>query len=345
MKKKKAPPPSQDKGKIRSAIYFIKSFGSDQKKPHKVWEQNGKSGLAQGHTSLVVVQLEKGPVLIGYDKVTQKTDAYRLCTSDPWIQEKSSIELSGGPWDSLDTFVLGNNKYLMAYRRDTGDFGFYQIRDDLTVSKPFVPALGPNTLTNGFTAVAPFTSVRQQYFIGYDSYTGRVASFSLVVKPSSGGDVPPLHAEDIWEHKWSNGWKNFVFFQLGGSNFFFKINPIEVRVNIDHILDDPSKGTVEIGTYQKKELTDALSVKMAAKVPWIRDEPYLLTWKEDLGDKAKKGSDKTKKPASGLATLYGINSDCRGWTEVANFATPRNISSVVPYSADKAAYALFYSIG
>lgn len=293
---------------------------------NQVWAQ-AASGLAAGYTALVPVQVGAATALFAYNKTTQKADVYTLTDSAPWVQLSSAkIDLAGPAWDSLSTFVLGNDPYLMTYEREHGNFGFYRIANDLTVSKPYTFYFARNTPTHGFTTVAAYTSLGQVTFTGYDFDTGIVANFSLAVTSSSADGVPPLLAQNLWYHQWAKGWTRFAFFQLGGANFFFKINTAKLNVNIDHMQDNPAAGSVEVGSYLQAQLPDALSITNTAHVPWSNGEPYLLTYIA----------------SSGATVVYRIHADCQGWTNLNACTTEKDASQTVPYRIGNTSFVLFY---
>jgi len=236
------------------------------------------------------------------------------------------VNLIGGPWDTIRSFVLGNVEYLLAYRADTGGFGFFAVADDLTVSPPYIFAGSHTTPADGFTTVAPYTSLSGQYVLGYNFATGRVENFSVVVVPSSTGGKPALLALNVWYHLWAPGWTHFSFFQLGGSNFFFKINTAKLNVNIDHMQDNPAMGSIEIGSQLQAQLPDALSIDAAAIIPWAYGEPYLLTYIA----------------SSGATAVYRIHSDCLGWTLQVSSTTVPGASMAIPYRIGDMSYALLY---
>ncbi len=294
---------------------------------HPVWTQGASGTIAAGYTSLVPVQISGSVVLFAHNKAAQKTDVYMLSDSDPRVQRThAQPDLAGGPWDIVSAFVLGNDSYLLTYRRDDGRFGFFRIVGDLSVSKPYSFALPRNTPTKGFSTVAPFTSLRQQYFLGYDFDTGVVATFNVAVTSSSVGGVPPLHARNVWYYRWAEGWTHFVFFQFGGANFFFKINTAKLNVNIDHIQDDPAQGTVEVGTGLQTQLADALSIDIAAAVPWDAGEPHLLTYIA----------------SNGATGVHLVHANCEGWTNLDVSTTVTGASQAVPFRIGGASYVLFY---
>lgn len=310
-----------------NAIYSIAAeTGSPQVALKQEWTQ-GDTGLSVGYTSLVPVQIGGKLVLFAFNKATQQLDAYILSASDPWIQQTAyKANLSDGPWDTLNSFVLGNVQYLLTYRADTGGFGFFAVADDLTVSRPYIFSASHTTPSNGFTTVAPYTSLNGQYVMGYDFITGRVENFSVAVVPSSTGGKPALLALNVWYHLWAPGWTHFAFFQLGSSNFFFKINTAKLNVNIDHMQDNPAMGSIEIGSQLQAQLPDALSIDAAAIIPWRYGEPYFLTYIA----------------SSGMTAVYKIRSDCLGWTPQTSSTTVSGASLAIPYRIGDTSYVLLY---
>lgn len=292
-----------------------------------VWQQ-AAAELAAGYTAMIAVQAGATTALYAYNQATQKADVYTLTDRAPWVQLSSAkVDLSGPAWESLSTFVLGNEPYLMTYEKTHGNFGFYRIAPDLTVSKPYTFYFARNTPTHGFTTVGVYSSLSQITFTGYSFDTGIVANFSLAVTPSSADGTPPLLAQNVWYHQWAKGWTRFAFFQLGGSNFFFKINTAKLNVNIDHMQDNPAMGSVEVGSYLQAQLPDALNVTNTAHIPWTNGEPYLLTYIA----------------SSGATVVYRIHADCQGWTSLAACTTEKNAALTIPYRIGDHSFVLFYS--
>ncbi len=312
-----------------SSIYSISSGASagtvalDQ-----VWKQTDGGVLTAGYSSLIPVQVGTRVVLFGYDKEKQTVDGYNLLGSAPWIEYcTSQADLPGGPWDIVNTFILGSEPYLLTYRQQDGILSFFRIADDLSLSKPYIFYPPRTTPSAGFTVIQPFTSLGFQYMLAYNTDTGKVANFSIAVKSSSSEpDIPPLLGLNVWYHEWAKSWKHFAFFQFGGSNFFFKINTGKLNVNIDHIQDDPAMGTVEVGSHLETQLPDALSIDAAAPVPWNAGETYLLTYIA----------------SSGVTAVYRIHPDCLGWSELNTSITVIDASHVVPYRIGDRSFVLYY---
>lgn len=308
-------------------IFSVQPDGSGKISLQPVWSQTSDPGFASGHTHLVPMQIGNRVILVGYDKQTRATSAYGLNAGDPWVQPLDSrIDLSGGPWDAVDSFVFGNDPYLMTYRSDHGTFSFFKIAADLTASPPYSVAYPRNWPTKGFTTVAPFSSLGAQYVLGYDFEHGTVAIYSLTTVTSAPGGAPALLAQNAWYHTWAKGWTRFAFFQLGGANFFFKINTAKLNVNIDHIQDNPAAGTVEVGSYLQSQLPDAEAIDIAARIPWAHGEPYLLTYIA----------------SSGKTDVYRIHGDCQGWTRMGTSPIMTGTKIVTPYRIGDGSFVLFY---
>lgn len=282
--------------------------------------------LPSGYTSMVPVKVGDSVVLYAHDRSSGTAGIYRLQAEAPFVEATDvKADLSAQAWDSLHTFVLGNEPYLMAYESQHGNFCFYPVKSDLSLAVPYDFLFARNTPTNGFTSVGVYPSVNQIVFTGYQFDTGTVANFTLAVVPVSIGDAPPLLAQNVWYHQWAKGWTHFAFFQLGGSNFFFKINTLKLNVNIDHMQDDPSQGSVEIGSWLQDLLPEAADVTTAAIVPWDTGEPRLLTY---VG-------------TSGQATVRRVHADCQGWSTLATFDTISGFTQTVPYRIGNSSFVLF----
>jgi hypothetical protein len=307
-----------------SQIFLIKDQDS-KVTLNSIFSDDG-SILKKGYTSMTPIKIGEETLLFAYNKTTQKMDTFTLYDKDPWVKpKKSGISMPDNSWDTLDTFVLGNNPYLLTYQKDNGIFGIYQVANDLSLSEPYRLRLTRLTPTDGFTTVAPFTSLGQQYFLGYNFDTGTVTSFKIVVETTSEEGSLPLRALNIWYHQWAKNWTHFAFFKFGDSNFFFKINTGKLNVNIDHLQDDPAKGTIEVGSHLQKLMPNALSISNVTEIPWENDEPHILTY---VG-------------ADGLTSIYRIHADCKGWTKLGESNTQKNSSIISSYRINNS-YTLFY---
>ena len=90
------------------------------------WDAGQSERLAAGYTSAIPIQIGGGLYLFAYNKADQHSDIYRLEAAKPWLTPLASkINLEGGPWDTINTFVLGNEPCLLTYRADSGAFGSF----------------------------------------------------------------------------------------------------------------------------------------------------------------------------------------------------------------------------
>src|SRR5258708_18448910 len=128
-----------------NAIYSINAAsGTTQGALAQKWAQ-GATGLCAGYTSLVPAQIGGKLILFAFNKTTQQLDAYTLTGSDPWVtQTPCKANLTGGPWDTLNSFVLGNVRYLLTYRADSGGVVFFDVARELNLT-PAVIFFGSHT--------------------------------------------------------------------------------------------------------------------------------------------------------------------------------------------------------
>lgn len=127
----------------------------------------------------------------------------------------------------------------------------------------------------------------------------------------------PLVMLPIWSHPWAPGWTRFAFFQFGGENFFLKTNignPKNTKVknvNIDHVLDNISTGTVEVVAMSLPDYNNLTNVE-----PFTMGsgDPYFVTYLSK----------------SGAVTLNRFHGDCLGWSQVASLNAPAAATLVVP---------------
>lgn len=285
--------------------------------------------LPSGYTNLTHVTVANRPTLFAYNRDKKSLDIYIITDSagsfELVVKDSDSLKLKD--WDLISSFVLGNRNYLMTYEKSGGYFGFYEINSDLTLSEnPYLFANKRDSPTQNFTTVEAFESLGLMYICCYDSNSGTVAAFSLDVIASTKNGTPPLNMLNVWYHHWAKYWENFVFFKLGCSNFFFKINKGKLNVNIDHIQDNPAKGSVEVGSYLQNQLPNAKDVTIASLVPWENGEPHLVTY------------DSTSQEAN----LYRIHADCQGWTSIKSTKIEQ-ATIIVTYRINDTSYILFYN--
>ena len=319
---------SDEKNEHRAKIYCVRGHGIGRFDAARRGVEAGARRARRGVLGARPAHGREKHVLLAYDKTTEKVDAFTLGGSAPYLHRAhDDITLKGGPYDLFDTFVLGNETYLLAYRADNGTFAFFRVLPNLTVSPPYTFTKPRVTPTHGFTTIGAFSSLGLQYVMAYDFENGTVGAFSVAVTNTSTGGVPPLLVQNVWYHQWAKGWTRFAFFQLGGSNFFFKTNTAKLNVNIDHLQDDPSKGSVEVGSWLQNQLPDALAIDVVKYVPWANGEPYFLTYIA----------------ASGKTTVNRIHADCLGWTQTAEATTMTGATLAATYRIGGDSFVLLYT--
>jgi hypothetical protein len=270
--------------------------------------------ITTAYTTLLPLSLGGRTYLLGHSKGNAKLDVFQFLPKGPKLKR-----LPGGPQiaagaDILETFTLGNRPYLVAYVAKTGVFNIYSIGNNLALSKPLLFFRNHElALSQGFATVKSFSLFGEVAFLGYRNDTGYVAMYTLVMTSTSPDDTPPLRVDPVWSHQWAKGWTRFAFFQLGGENFFFKTNTWKPNVNIDHVSDDPSAGTVEVGTEMDPDRA-MQSVDIVQPVTVNNGDPYFIAYKKKSGE----------------LTLNRIHGDCLGWTKSDTVAAKANAGQVVP---------------
>jgi hypothetical protein len=290
----------------------------------QVWTQEGTAPLVAGYSHLVPIADRERLKLIAIDRDTQASTAFEVQSGDPWITPVQSQLGLEGPFDLVEPFVLGNVPHLLTYASEPGQFAFYPIANDLSSQPPYryFRRRGP-AASNGFDVTTPMDVGGAMYYLCYGSESGRVLIYSLAVTTTSPRDAAPLVSAPVWIHQWARRWVRFAFFQLGGGNFFLKTNVGRLNVNIDHVLDNPADGTVEVGT--ELDLEDALDLDIVRPFYLEGSEPYFLTYKKD-----------------GTTTFNRFHSDCHGWTTEARLASVSEATQIVPLQVGDACYVLFY---
>jgi hypothetical protein len=289
--------------------------------------QSGEEPLASGYRHLVSLTLAGAAYLIAVGETGEAT-AFAVTGAEPWLAPAaSSLEL-GGPWDTIEPFQLGGATYLLAYASTTGELAFIPLDEQLRSHTPYrFSRVRPPGPTAGFDVAQPIVVNGMVYVLCYSAATGNVNAYSLTATAAAAAGSPPqtpaLLAAPIWVHQWARNWTRFAFFQLGGETFFLKTNTGKLNVNIDHVLDDPTQGTVEVGTYL--QLDNALELDLVRAFHLGGGDPYFIAY---LGN--------------GSTTLYRFHGDCQGWTAQASLQTIADATQIVPVDVAGETYALFY---
>jgi len=295
----------------------------------EVFSQDGDAPLASGYKQIVTIASGANNYLIGFD-ASGKGSAFKLSPKAPFFEAVPS-SIDAGNADIIEPFILGLNPYLLAYEAEKGVLSFYPVNGDLTAPKPpYVYRHVRVPLTQGFTVCKPVIINNLLYIVTYNFKTGDVNIWSLTVTPyppaGSPAGTPPLLILPVWVHQWAKSWSRFAFFYMGEETFFFKINfGPKLNVNIDHLLDDPSQGSVEVGTWMQNQLVDPTKIDIVQPFTMGDGEPYYVTYRND-----------------GWTDWFRIHIDCQGWTKEHSGATIKDATQVVPYQLGNERFALFY---
>jgi hypothetical protein len=269
------------------------------------------NSLPPAPTSMTVDLAGAEPRLIVYDSSSARAFAYTLDAGSVELSAEASFNVGTG-WDIVEAFVSNQSPYLMCYRSSDGTFAFYNLADSLSPPMTFSLTHNPG-MTKGYTSVKCFRAREGAAFLGYNEGNGSVGIYSFA--PSS---TPRCE----WWHQWAAGWTRFALFQYGAENFFFKTNVKKLNVNIDHVLDDLTAGTVEVGT--QLPLDNALQLAVVEPLTLANGEPHFVAYMPD-----------------GTTQISRFNGDCLGTTQLARWNSLAQATHAVPYRLGGDAFVLF----
>jgi hypothetical protein len=309
------------------AVFQVERASVEQLRVEQVSAGNAAEVLGGTCSTLTPVLVKEEAYLLAYDSTSGKATVVRQTSAAPWLTRVGSIAL-GTALDAIEPFILANQPYLMCYQAKAGidpngaatrdgTFTFCQVLESLKLGVGYrfrrTHELG---ITKGFTTVKAFTSAGQVTFLGYNAATGYVAIFTLSITatspPFTPPGTPPLVAVPKWSHPWAPGWTRFAFFQLGGENFFFKTNTVTPNVNIDHVHDDLTMGTVEVSSQMQQRYPGVMNLQIVQPLVLGNGDPHFIGYDSD-----------------GTTTINRFHVDCQGWTKVASFAAPAGATQIV----------------
>lgn len=290
-----------------------------------VWTQGADGPIPAGTAHLVPITAADGPDLLAVAP-DGNTTVLRVEGKEPYLEPVAGRIDLGGPWDTVRPVSLANVPHVLAYRRSTGEISVTPVPDGRHATPPFVYQRKHDPgRTAGFDFVQPVTVDGDCHLLCYRGDTGDVAIHTLRIlvssPPGAQPGAPPLAAQPTWIHQWAPDWTRFAFFTLGGEAYFLKTNTGKLNVNIDHILDDPAAGTVEVGTYL--HLDDALELDLCQSFA-VDGDPHFAAHRPD-----------------GATVLYRVRGDCQGWTARARLDAPAGTTTIVPLAAGGSQFLLF----
>lgn len=305
------------------AAQFLYNLDVDASGAVSLAEAANAGKLPAGLTYLISLSIDGQEYLLGADPDGNAT-LFQLLSAEPFISQGIPVSLNVGPFDMVRAFTLANRAYLTTYTAASGDLYFFSLDADGTVSKPYhyYRKRQPG-LTTGWSTFETLSYLNSPYFLSYNDLTGDVDLFGVSAKSVSANGIPPLSCSNIWSWTWAKGWGNFAFFQLGGENFFFKINRPYPNINIDHLSTDPASRSNEVGTHLK--LADWQDISIVCTLTPDQGAPFLLTYRTD-----------------GKVAFHRINADCQGWCDQAPISIAAGVSQIVAYRLDSQSFVLFY---
>jgi hypothetical protein len=303
-----------------AVIYSIKA--TDQR-DQLVVDKVGSESLESSYASTSTITIEGNQYLLGYDSTTGTTDTYKLSGSAPFLTKVENGLDFGKNWDSIEPFYMANKPHVMCYQSKNGHMYFYPITDAIKSEKPLHFYHTRYPYTTNLTEVKPLVSQGQVFVLGYNHTNGSVNIWTVSATATSTNGNPPLAVDVVWAHQWAKGWTRFAFFQWGNENFFLKTNDWKPNVNIDHIWDDLSKGTNEVGSHLT--LIDDQSLNIVRPFYVGPGDPYFLTYLASTGE----------------STFNKIHGDCLGWTICATVSCVTGASAIVPYRIGETNFAIY----
>jgi len=258
--------------------------------------------LPAAPTAMTAVSSGDVPMLIVYDSSVDTAQGYTLDAGSTELTPAASFKIGTG-WDIIEPYLDSGVPSLMCYRSSDGTFAFFRLVLPLAAPVTFSSAPTPGT-TRGYTTVKPFVTAKGIAFLAYNQVNGSVAIYS-----SGPAKSPPTRA---WSHQWARGWTRFALFQFGGETFFLKINVVKLNVNIDHVCDALSSGTIEVGT--NLQLESALDLTLVEPFTLPNGDPHFITYKPD-----------------GTTTVNRFNGNCLGWTQLAAWNSRAGAAHIVPF--------------
>jgi hypothetical protein len=302
----------------KTLIYSIqKADAADVLKIEQVYPADKKkSRLPSGYTIILPVVINAQTYLFAQKDKDCVIDIYQAMQDGNWLKLIKSEKIES-PRDIMKTFLLGGKPYLLTYEAKGGVFEFFKIGDDLTLARVYKYSKGYGAdQTTGYTVVAPFAYRGAAYYLCYNIDTGKITIYQLSV-PSD----RPLQASLIYLHTWAQGWTRFAFFTLGAENFFLKTNLKYHNVNIDHIVDDPSKGGHPVG----RHLDLPFDLDSVAPFYMNGGDPYFVTYKKNAETTYNK--------------IYG---NCLGWARQAEMISAAKCNILCPFTIGADQFILFY---
>ncbi len=296
---------------------------ADQMAFTPLWESE-PSALPSDYDGAAMASWNGASLLVTQSYARNVVDVYQVAFMGSGIERVTSMTHVPGSVGPV-ALHIGDVPYVITYASDEGKFRVFSIGATPVLSPAGEFSDGVNT--RGFTTVAPFSytthpksgPVTANYVLAYNSVSGAVRVYQL--QRTAGFAVG---WRDVWSHQWSDGWRQFSFFQMGGENFFFKNNLPHANVNIDFMSGDPSAGSHPVGSH----LPLPLDLAAVACFEYLGN-PYFATLRSD-----------------GHTTVNRFNADGQGWVQQVATSAGTVGKLLVPFALDGQRRGVFwYGVG
>lgn len=301
----------------------IYSIENTEKRDELNISKLGTSSLSSAYTSTCVLTVKGVKYLLGYNKTSGKTDTYALSDKAPFLSSVDNEINLNVAWDIIEPFYIANKPHLLCYQSKNGHMYFFPITERLKSEHPLHFYHHRSPYTTDLTEVKPLVSQGQVFVLGYNGENGFVNIWTVSATSVSNGYLPPLAVNVVWAHQWAKGWTRFAFFTWGNENFFLKTNTWKPNVNIDHVWNDLTKGTNEVGSHLKLKDDQTLDIVHPFEVG--PGDPFFLTYLAKTGE----------------TNFNRVHGDCLGWTTCATENLVTNATHIIPYRLGNVNYALY----
>lgn len=301
----------------------IYSIGLTDKLNELTIQQEQAIDFVDNYTTTAVVKVEKKEYLLAYDSTTGKTTSYELSDTAPFLKEVTNELNFGKGWQKLEPFYMANAPYVLCYEPKEGKMYFFPVEKNLVTKPPLHFYHHRSPFTTNLTEVKTLVSQGQVFVLGYNGENGYVNIWTVSATSVSDGKKPPLAVNIAWAHQWAKGWTRFAFFTWGNENFFLKTNTWKPNVNIDHIWNDLSKGTNEVGSHLKLKDDQELSIVRPFEID--NGAPYFVTYL----------------PTTGESNFNRVHGNCFGWSTCATITEKTTISDIVLFKVNDKNFILY----
>ncbi len=280
-------------------------------------------GFAESYSSIAAQMVAGTLYLLCYDSRSGDCELFKLNGLESPTKIGAKISIGKGV-DAIDTFMLANAPYILCYATKPGVFTIFGLKDDLTLSEPYAYTryVEPG-ITAGFSTIRVQLWNNSPFIMGYNFDNGHVAIYTIGSTATSDPGTPPIVVHNVWSHIWAVGWTRFAYFQFAGEVFFLKTNTWHPNVNIDHVLDGLSGGTIEVATHMA--LTDAQELENVTSVVLEEAHPYFLAYLK-----------------SGSVTLYRFRADGQGWTPIGSAQVTSNMAKAASVQTAQGPVVIWY---